>query len=312
MRLNKKYVLTLTAVAALSTTALVGCSSKEANTEGATVTPVVTEAPTATETPAPEENTANEEVAGTYVDGTYTKVADEAENGYTYEVTMTVENGAITSMNWDAKDENGQSKKELAENGSYVMTEDGLLWSEQSDALCAFVVENQSLEGLTTIDEEGHTDVVAGVSIKITPFLTLAQACIDEASSKTATEDTAAMYVDGTYTKVADEAENGYTYEVTMTVENGAIASMIWDAKDENGQSKKELAENGSYVMTENGLLWSAQSEALCAYVVENQSLEGLTTIDEDGHTDVVAGVSIKINPFLTLAQGCIDEATAK
>lgn len=175
MRLNKKYALTLTAIATLSTTALVGCSSNSTDAANETTpTPVVTEAVA---------DTSAEEAAGTYADGTYTKVADEAENGYTYEVTMVVENGAITSVNWDAKDENGQSKKELAESGSYVMTEDGLLWSEQSDALCAFVVENQSLEGLTTIDEAGHTDVVAGVSIKITPFLTLAQACMDEASA---------------------------------------------------------------------------------------------------------------------------------
>ena len=46
------------------------------------------------------------------------------------------------------------------------MTDDGLTWKEQADALANYVLANQSIEGLT-IDENGKTDVVAGVSISI-------------------------------------------------------------------------------------------------------------------------------------------------
>lgn len=164
----RKYLLACTAVAVLSTASLVGCSSNNnSNNSNANV----------------ETSADATETTGTYVDGTYEKVADEAENGYTYKVTMVVEGGKITSLDWDATDEEGNSKKQLAIDGTYVMTEDGLNWAEQSDALCQFVIDNQSLDGLTLTDEDGHTDAVSGVSIKIGSFIEFVQDCMDQAAA---------------------------------------------------------------------------------------------------------------------------------
>lgn len=152
--LNKKYLFAVAAVTVLSTASMVGCSNK---------------------------NKSNE--ANGYVDGTYTKVATEEENGYVYEATMVVEGGKITSIDWDAKDADGNSKKEAAENGTYVMTEDGLNWAEQSEALANCVIENQSIDTIKT-DENGKTDAVAGVSITVTNFVELVKDCMDQASAK--------------------------------------------------------------------------------------------------------------------------------
>ena len=59
-------------------------------------------------------------------DGTYTASGQPDSNGYTDQVSITVENGAITAVTWDAVMEDGTSKSVLSENGEYTMTEDGL------------------------------------------------------------------------------------------------------------------------------------------------------------------------------------------
>ena len=161
--LNRKYLFACAAVAMLSTVSLVGCSSKNENTNNTEVSQ-------------------NGEATGAFVDGTYTKTSEEADNGYLYEVSMVVEGGNITSIVWDAKDADGNSKKEAAMNGTYVMTEDGLNWAEQSEALAQHVIENQSLDGLT-MDESGKTDAVAGVSISINNFVEFVQDCMNQASA---------------------------------------------------------------------------------------------------------------------------------
>lgn len=167
MRSNKKIAL-LCAVTALSFASLTGCSSKEADKNS-------------TSTPAPTAVTEEADTASALKDGTYTKTATEEDNGYTYTMDMVVEGGKITSINWDATDAEGNLKSQLSLDGKYVMTETGLTWAAQSEALANHVVETQSVDGLT-VDSEGKTDVVAGVSIKIGGFVEYATALMEEAA----------------------------------------------------------------------------------------------------------------------------------
>lgn len=153
MRANKKYLFTAAAVTVLSLASLTGCGNKAEKNEPS------------------------------FKDGTYTKVAAEAENGFTYEMTMKVADGKITEINWDATDENGNSKKKLAMDGEYVMTENGPNWAEQSEALAQYVIDHQSLDGLTTT-EDGKTDAVSGVSIKVNSFIEFVEDCMGQASAK--------------------------------------------------------------------------------------------------------------------------------
>ena len=240
-----------------------------------------------------------------FADGTYEAKADAPDdNGFTEQVTMTVENGKITEMNWDSISEDGTKKSDLAKNGEYVMTEDGLNWAEQSQALTDAVIENQSL-GFLTMDEQTKTDAVAGVSISVGSFEQLARQCMEEAAGISP----ALTLTDGTYEAQADEADdNGFTEQVTMTVANGKITEMNWDSISEDGTKKSDLAKNGEYVMTEDGLNWAEQSQALTDAVIENQSLDFLT-MDEQTKTDAVAGVSISVGSFADLAQQCIRQA---
>ena len=171
--INKKYLLTLMAVATVSSFVFVGCgNSKSNNTSN-----------TNNATQQTDNSTEDTDAEGAYTDGSYTATASEAENGYTYEVTMTVEGGNITAINWDANDADGNSKKEAAKNGSYDMhNEGGLNWADQSDAISQYVIDNQSLDSLT-LDDSGKTDAVSGVTISVSSFVELLQDCITQATN---------------------------------------------------------------------------------------------------------------------------------
>lgn len=135
---------------------------------------------------APEEPAEAQDLSvlegASFTDGTYeAKTAEADSNGFIEEVTLTVKDGAITEVNWDAVTEDGNKKSIMSENGEYTMTEDGLTWKEQAEALAKALIENQSLSFLTT-DAEGKTDAVTGVSISVNSFIDLATQCLEEAS----------------------------------------------------------------------------------------------------------------------------------
>lgn len=246
--------------------------------------------------------------AGSLQDGVYTEKA-QPENGYTDQVSITVENGTITKVVWDSIDAEGNGKVFLSQNGSYTMTPDGLLWADQAKALAAYVIEHQGIDGLT-LNEEGKTDGITGVSISITPFVNLLESCLTRAANAKVSTPTTTLS-DGVYEVQADEPKDGYTSKVSLTVKGGRIVSVIWDCIDENGQTKRILSQNGSYIMTEQGLLWADQAEALATYVIETQGIAGLTMNDQ-GKTDVVAGVSISINEFVAQVEECLKQAAGE
>lgn len=114
---------------------------------------------------------------------------------------------------------------------------------------------------------------------------------------------------DGTYFAQADEYDGGYKHNMTITVENGLITHAVWDAESESGgKSKRQASIDGEYVMTADGLLWHEQAQLLEARLIEVQDPSKIA-FGDDGKTDAIAGVSIKINSFVTLAQQCCTQA---
>lgn len=137
-------------------------------------------------------------------DGDYeAKTAEADDNGFYGVVTMTVEDGAITAVNWDCVKEDGTKKSVLSENGEYVMTEDGPTWKEQAEALAEALIENQSLDFLTT-DEQGKTDAVSGVSISVGGFISLAEECLAQAAGV----ETSDVQEDSAATEETGEAQD--------------------------------------------------------------------------------------------------------
>jgi FMN-binding domain. len=163
------------------------------------------------------------ETSGGFKDGIYRVEADSRDNqGYLYMLTLKVENGAITSVVFDAMNEIGEYKSYLSSVGKYVMTEDGLTWKEQADALAQYVIEHQSTEGLT-VDENGKTDVVAGVSISINDFLDLTEKALKMAATGEGAEgtetgnETATASTEGGYGEI--DAVSGATFTTNAILE---------------------------------------------------------------------------------------------
>ena len=130
------------------------------------------------------------DLAGAHSGGTYEAKAEAADNnGFVDQVTMTVQGGKITEVNWESVGADGAKKSVMSENGEYTMTEDGLTWKAQAEALAAALVQNQNLNFLN-VNEQGKTDAVAGVSISVGGFVNLAEQCMMEAAGKEPQEST--------------------------------------------------------------------------------------------------------------------------
>lgn len=177
------------------------------------------------------ETTAQTTAAEGLKDGVYRVESETADNGYIYSLTLKVENGEITSVVWDGVNEVGEYKSYLSSVGEYVMTEDGPTWKEQADALAAFVLENQSTEGIT-MDDNGKTDAVASVSISVDGFVELTEKALVMAASG---EGAAEEAPEGETNEEAP-ADNGEVSEIDAisgaTMTSNALVQLINNAYD--------------------------------------------------------------------------------
>lgn len=115
---------------------------------------------------------------------------------------------------------------------------------------------------------------------------------------------------DGTYQyEDAEFDDSGYKNVVSVTVTDGRIESVSWDCVNADGVGKKDLSEQGQYIMTESGPIWAEQSEALGEYVVANQTADGLE--NAEGKTDAIASVSIGVSGFVNGVEECLKQAAA-
>lgn len=110
-------------------------------------------------------------------DGVYEVKGTEDESGnYTF-VTVTVENGKISSVVWDEMYQ-GALKSELSKEGKYVMRP---IWATQAEAVGNYLVEHQTTAGI--MNDNGYTDAVSGVSVNIAGAVELFRQALAQASS---------------------------------------------------------------------------------------------------------------------------------
>ena len=103
---------------------------------------------------------------------------------------------------------------------------------------------------------------------------------------------------------------NRYIDYVEMEVENGVITKVKWDAfsTDRTNQDRSKASLRGAYVIS--GLDWATQSYNLCHALLECQDPNRLA-MKSDGTTDIVAGVTCDIRPFIELSKECISNSQA-
>lgn len=159
-----------------------------------------------------------------WADGTYeTEEPEFDEQGFKDKVSLTIENGKITDVTWDAYNKDGELKSVLSADGIYEMKPDGLTWQEQALAIADFLIQKQSTDAIT-MDQDGKTDVVTGVSISVKDFVTLAKECLKQAASKSQENSNAETADTSKDTKdlsdTTDPADTSNTSDTSDTAEN--------------------------------------------------------------------------------------------
>ena len=95
--------------------------------------------------------------------------------------TVTYENGTPINIRFDYINEDGSSKYAQSAAGEYVMSETGLPWNEQADAIGGYLSDhNYDINSFELSDDEGHTDAITGVSIKIPDFIEAARLALSD------------------------------------------------------------------------------------------------------------------------------------
>lgn len=170
-----KKLITLAACATL-VFAMTACGSED------TTVPAET-APIESTEPTPEASPEVTPETAALKDGVFEASSEPDEKGFVSTVTVTVANGVITEATYDAASDTVPSKYEASKDGSYDMKTAGAQsdWYEQADLLTAYLVETQDPNAINLTDEEGHTDSITGVSIKVGEFVTLANEAIAQA-----------------------------------------------------------------------------------------------------------------------------------
>lgn len=315
----KKYTMIVIALLLVVVLVFAACKTEEA--------PVVEEP--AVEEPVEEVTDEVEEATDEmmYADGVYF-ARDEIGARWTYFVTVTVDGGKIVDSYWGGTNFVPQGdKRVLSENQAYGMVAWGgaaSYWYEQAEAAEAWLLENQDPAAFAEFytDEEGHTDALttdggAMVSVHVVEFFDLVAAAL--ASDPVPAGEFGETVV---VTAEGELSENGWVELAEFIVVNGTIVAIDFDALygfdyvaegDDANANNFSVADDGSataqskdqlmdaYGMVAYGgseLEWYEQAALLEAYVLENQSVFGVT---EDGYADGVAGVSVHVNGFEAL-----------
>lgn len=261
-------------------------------------TPQEQEQPQTTQSESPSETTEGYTGALTY-ERLYDPTGSKTD---VVSIVMEFENGKPTSVDIDVLMD-GQSKKELAASGEYVMsTEEGALqWDAQIVELEKALADNNfDTTKINITDDAGHTDSVTGVSIKVGTYVQLVQELIDAVAQGNTDFEFSGVKT----TEI--EGEKG-TNIIEIVYDNGKAVNLNIDMIQEDGSSKRAASEEGTYDMG-GELAWHEQMDLLEDFIVANNfDLSKVNLTDEDGHTDAVSGVSIKVGSYLPLIEQALE-----
>ncbi|HKM06017.1 MAG TPA: hypothetical protein VJ869_03415 [Sphaerochaeta sp.] len=242
---------------------------------------------------------------GPYTDGAYFAIEDQfASSGWKEYVSLTVLNGRIASINWSAVNRAGDDKKAFDKAGNYNMVKFGKAqdeWYVQAKRAEAFLVEKQDLKAIKYTDAEGHTDDIAGVSIHVNSMYALVEKALASGTQKIG------PYTDGTYYATLDSFDsNGWKSFVSLYVSNGNIVQALFSGVNAAGVDKQVFASEGKYGMikaSKVGKEWHEQAQISEAYLIATQDPKKIKYSNAEGITDDIAGVSMHVGDFFTLAE---------
>jgi major membrane immunogen (membrane-anchored lipoprotein) len=251
------------------------------------------------------------EPAGLYEDGIYFAMEEGfSGSGWKYVVTLEVSNGNIVSADWNGVHiKAGRDKKTVSKAGDYGMVARGGAiseWDVQAEAAEAYLLKTQDPNAINYTNDAGNTDDIAGVTIHVVEFFSLAEKAL------AAGPVGRGPYADGHYYAEEDSfSGSGWKYFVDMTVVNGYIAAVNWNGANASaGPLKKEVSKSGAYGMVARGGAiseWDVQAEAAEAYLLETQDPAAINYTSDAGNTDDIAGVTIHVVEFFSLAEKALE-----
>ena len=170
------------------------------------------------------------------------------------------------------------------------------------------VTEQQETENLgSRVTESAFADQFAG---RAAPIYLDGYTGIDTAATSPEDSGAAEPWKNGTYRAEKTGYDQGYRAFVEITVTDGRITAVNWDAeKQDSDLTKKQESENGTYIMTEDGLRWHEQAAVMEAALMQTQDPAKLIYDQDNGKTDAYAGVSLDISDFVRLSAQALEQA---
>ena len=241
-----------------------------------------------------EEDSSDAETAEGLVDGEYSAVSNEDENGWSVQHSITVENGEVTVSDFDYVNADGDLKSEDEEYNTMMEENSGVSSADATEELNAAFVESQSAD----------VDVVTGATSTSEKFATSAAALLAAAAEGNTDEinidELGSDLQDGEYSLTTEADERGWAHQFTIVVADGAITESNYDMVNEDGDLKSVDEEYNTAMEEGTGTSFATAAEELNAALVEAQSLDGV---------EVVSGATSTSNAFLEYAQQLLDAA---
>lgn len=221
--------------------------------------------------------------------------------------TIKFEKGTPTEVSIDTRQENGNMKKKESEAGNYVMKQgEEKAWHEQITLLEKYLVENKCDVSKIKLADNGGTDAVSGVSIKVDAYLKNINEIMTSVNEGTTLKE-GFTGVKETSIPYDDTGKKSDQVIAKVVFDHDVPVSVKIDVKLEDGTMKSKLSEDGKYVMKENEeKAWHEQIAELEQFIVKNDFDLSKITLNDAGNTDAVSGVSIKINKYIEAVEAAL------
>jgi major membrane immunogen (membrane-anchored lipoprotein) len=220
------------------------------------------------------------------------------QGGWKEQVVVAVAGGRITRVIWNGVSNLGVAdRKTVAAAGGYGMKQAsklGLEWDTQAAHVEAYLLKSQD-PAFDKFKQDGTTDAISGASLHVWIFYDLLRKAL------AAGQVAKGIYrKDGWYFKeqAAFDKDTGWKDSVLITVVNGTIVDVVWNAVNKSPALKSKLveAQEGRYNMAKTAKKgeWNVQAGAVQAAILKAQDPTRIA-VKADGTTDAISGASIHV-----------------
>lgn len=230
-------------------------------------------------------------------DGVYFAQSEKfSSSGWKEQVILKVSKGKIVDAVWNGVSNiaGASDKLSYAAAGKYGMIKASKIkaeWDAQSKAAAAYLVSSQNIN-FSKFTADGKTDAITGATLTVTEFFSLAKAALAAAPVAKG------AYKDGWYYKEgADFDKSGWKETILLTVVNGTLVDVLWNAIPKAAGKKSKILESiaGTYKMNAKNGEWYVQAERVQDAIVKAGDPSKIA-VKADGKSDAISGVSITVN----------------